>query len=266
MPAIQPSDISITYSGGSSNSNPLLSLGGDPSSVAIGSLINNLFRDVTSSEAATGYTDYRCFYIFNDSATETFYNVNVGIDSEESEGSNIYIGTIERDEIQTIQFAGSTTTGTFTLDYDSSITDPITWSGTYSILATNIQTALNDLSELSEVEVVSNGSGLFTVTFAGADGNKNHPLLDVDDNSLSASTTITIVSALKGSPINSISDLTANAETIPTGVSFGTDTLSIGHLMPSESIYVWLKRSTPEASAGINNDNVVLKITGQTQP
>lgn len=263
---IQPSDIIITYSGGSSNSNPLLSLGGDPSSIEIGSLINNLFRDITPSEASAGYVDYRCFYVFNDSSTETFYNVLTGIDSQVSGGSNILIGTIARDEVQTIQFTGSTTSGTFTLDYDGNITDSITWSGTYSILATNIETALNDLDELSEVEVVSNGSALFTITFTGEDGNRYHALLEEGTNSLSPSTTITISSTTTGSPINAISVLTDSPETAPTGISFDNDDISIGNLLPSDGFYAWLKRSTDADTEGINSDNAIIKISGQTQP
>jgi hypothetical protein len=56
-------------SGGASNSDPALSLGGLRSSTAITSdQLNNLFDDVTGDEAATGQTEYRCVYYRNEDA------------------------------------------------------------------------------------------------------------------------------------------------------------------------------------------------------
>lgn len=60
--AIQPTDIAFRLSGGSSNSNPLLSLGGVVSSVTASSTI---FDSVSGTEAASGDTEYRAIYVRN---------------------------------------------------------------------------------------------------------------------------------------------------------------------------------------------------------
>lgn len=79
--SILASDIKFYLSGGASNSNPNASLGGVKSSVAIvDDTLQNLFDNVTGAEHSAGDTNYRCFYVKNDSA-ETAYNVKIYIDT-----------------------------------------------------------------------------------------------------------------------------------------------------------------------------------------
>jgi hypothetical protein len=53
-------------SGGATNSDPALSIGGAKSSVALSaSALNNLFDDVTGDEATSGYDEYRLLYFQN---------------------------------------------------------------------------------------------------------------------------------------------------------------------------------------------------------
>ena len=66
--AIVSGDIVYRLSGGASNSDPSLSIGGAKSSVSAGS---NLFDALTSAEAAAGDIEYRCFYVHNAHATLT---------------------------------------------------------------------------------------------------------------------------------------------------------------------------------------------------
>lgn len=66
--AIVSGDIAYRLSGGASNSDPSLSIGGVKSSVSAGS---NLFDALTSAEAAAGDIEYRCFYVHNAHATLT---------------------------------------------------------------------------------------------------------------------------------------------------------------------------------------------------
>ena len=66
--AIVSGDIVYRLSGGASNSDPSLSIGGVKSSVSTGS---NLFDALTSAEAAAGDIEYRCFYVHNAHATLT---------------------------------------------------------------------------------------------------------------------------------------------------------------------------------------------------
>lgn len=82
-------DIEFRLSGGSSNSNPLLSTGGVMSSVeAVGS---TLFDAVSSAEALAGDTEYRCIYITNN-GDQTAIGVKVYIQANTpSAGTEITI-------------------------------------------------------------------------------------------------------------------------------------------------------------------------------
>lgn len=58
--------LAFQLSGGASNSDPNASLGGTHSSVALsGTAMNNLFDDVSASEASAGDTEYRAIDITN---------------------------------------------------------------------------------------------------------------------------------------------------------------------------------------------------------
>lgn len=79
---VAPSDIKIYYSGGASNSNPSASLGGTKSSVEVSNTpLNNLFDDVNETEASTGDTEYRCFYVQNTHGTDSLLNAAIYIAS-----------------------------------------------------------------------------------------------------------------------------------------------------------------------------------------
>ncbi|HJX79145.1 metallophosphoesterase family protein [Glutamicibacter sp.] len=74
--ALGSTDIKLHLTGGSSNSNPALSLGGNVSSVVITSgVMNNLFRRITESEASSGVTIFRCVAVKNHNATDIMRNV-----------------------------------------------------------------------------------------------------------------------------------------------------------------------------------------------
>lgn len=64
--SIVPSDIGMYLTGGSSNTNPNLSLGGNVSSTeVVSNELHKLFRRITDSEASSGVTLYRCVAIKN---------------------------------------------------------------------------------------------------------------------------------------------------------------------------------------------------------
>ena len=73
--AIVSTDIQYRLSGGASNAVTASSLGGVKSSVAA----SNYFDDVSSAEAGTGDTEYRCIYIHNAHATLTLIGAKVFI-------------------------------------------------------------------------------------------------------------------------------------------------------------------------------------------
>ena len=66
---IDIANIKYYLSGGASNADPLLSIGGAKSSVAVSATaLGNLFDPVTGDEAAAGVTKYRLVYLQNDDA------------------------------------------------------------------------------------------------------------------------------------------------------------------------------------------------------
>lgn len=92
--AIIASEIVMRLSGGSGNSNPNASLGGAISSTAlVDNTLNNLFDNVSGSEAEAGDVEYRCVYIHNNNASLTMQNSVAWIQTNTpSAGSAIDIG------------------------------------------------------------------------------------------------------------------------------------------------------------------------------
>lgn len=86
---LSATDIKFYLSGGTSNTDPNLSLGGVISSTEIvDNIDNNLFDDVTGDESASGDVEYRCIYIKNTHTTITLQNAVVYI-SQETPGDDI---------------------------------------------------------------------------------------------------------------------------------------------------------------------------------
>ena len=87
--AIVSTDIQYRLSGGSSNSDPAASLGGVKSSTAA----SNYFDDVSSSEAGTGDTEYRCIYVHNNHGTLSLIGAKVFIQTNTpSSDTDVAIG------------------------------------------------------------------------------------------------------------------------------------------------------------------------------
>lgn len=84
------------------------------------------------------------------------------------------------DEVQDITFDAVPTTGAFKLRFDLQETVDINFDDDN----TDIQTALNNLSNLSGVVVTGDYVSGFTISFEGADGEKDQTLLEVFDNTL----------------------------------------------------------------------------------
>jgi len=80
MPIIS-TDIVYRLSGGAGNSDPNASLGGVKSSTAVGAGLHNLFDVVSSAEASTGDTEYRCVYVHNNHGTLTMQSAKIWISS-----------------------------------------------------------------------------------------------------------------------------------------------------------------------------------------
>lgn len=66
---ISNANLKFYLSGGSSNTDPDLSLGGIRSTTTVSATaMNNLFDNVSAADATSGDTEYRCFYFRNEDA------------------------------------------------------------------------------------------------------------------------------------------------------------------------------------------------------
>lgn len=78
-------DIEYRLSGGAANTSPAASLGGAMSTVGGGvittAVLNNLFDDVSSTEATAGDIEYRGFYVKNNHGSITWESVVAWIES-----------------------------------------------------------------------------------------------------------------------------------------------------------------------------------------
>lgn len=275
---ITPSDFSFVYSGGASNSNPGKSLGGNPSNFFIVEGINNLFDDIDSSEAELGDVEYRSFYIFNDSSTESAY-IDVWVLSQIENGASIEIGITLADEVQKITFSPSSdiTGGTFKFEitYSSTTetTSDISWNADFDILAQNIEDALNALALFSDITVEKQGStGIFLATFSENDGNKSQPTLNPVDIMLTSTgdpADIAVVVNTIGSPINRIAPDIGTEKVPPTGISFSipdteSNAINVGLLKPFEGFPIWIKRTIETKIENLEPDGFSLRIKGTT--
>ena len=258
-------NIGFYLSGGVGNSDPNASLGGNPSSTQIEDIFNNLFDDVVGEQVEQGRTDYRCFYLVNDSG-DTLADLLLWIDFEYEFGSDVEIGLTLRNEIQRLSFVGIPSGGTFKLRVDSYITNNIAYDFNFNTLASNIQTAIRALPNGADAECSPVTSSTFNVEFAGSNRNHKYPLIILDTNNLigSGSPTITITSVQTGSPINLVQIDIDSATTPPTGITFFKPLVaspaSVGWLKPTEVVGVWVRRITdPEAEPQVL-DGFKLKI------
>lgn len=78
--AITATDIEFRLSGGAANSDPLLSLGGAKSSVAVTS--GTLMSTVTGAQASAGRTRYRGIYLHNNHGTLAYQSSGVWIGTD----------------------------------------------------------------------------------------------------------------------------------------------------------------------------------------
>jgi uncharacterized phage protein gp47/JayE len=92
------------------------------------------------------------------------------------------------DEVQTITFSGTPTSGSFAINFEDQVTSLINWNDTNA----DVQTALRALSNLSAVTVTGDFATGFVVTFAGADGKMNLDLMTTSSNTLDDGGPVTI--------------------------------------------------------------------------
>lgn len=260
------SDISIVLSGGSSNADPNLALGGDPSGSPITGYLNNLFDNESEDNSTTGRTDYRCFYVFNDNDADTFYGVKVWVASQVEGGASIKLGIPLVSDTQIVTISGDYNGGSLTLAYQSSNMD-LQGDGD---LAAQLQAALNNVPGLSGVIVTTTSPVAHTtnliVSFAPG---RHQPTLSLVDNSLTGGSSIdvNIKKSVDGGPINTIASPISSSVTPPTGITFTSPTVEnpviVGNLLPLDGFPVWVQRNCPPGAVGVPNDGAVIRLTGK---
>lgn len=276
---LSSSDIVIFFSGGSNNSNPDLSIGGDISSHIVPS--SRLFDNVAADQASSGYTDYRCIYFENISSTETLFNAQVYLDSQVVGSSDVLIGLETNNERQDIFITNATSvaSGTFIIqayDYFTDTTNQISvaMNPSISIWASNLQSAINSLPNLEDVVVIGSYLGstaYFTVNFSGSNSNRYYETFEFvsfSQSFLDVSSNMTIQKVSSGGPklktaAEIPSETTAPANVIFSETSSGS-TLAVGDLLPGEFFAVWCRRYVAPGSAALESDGFRIKLRGDT--
>ena len=272
-------DIIYVYSdptGDGTNSNPKLSLGGSPSVALIAG--NVIFSDVTGNQSAEGITQYRCIYIVNDSATDTFYNCLIYIAAQVVGGATVQIGFKEEAAIQLLFVTNSSliTGGDFTLTYTDYEPHEFTvsYDSDVEIWAENFQNELRNISGLEDVEVtaiydIDIDTTTFQIMFLGAASNRNQQIIEETSNDLTYSGEAPILSFesyVNGGPINAVADVIDVETTVPTGVAFTSASYNLGTFMPYDIVPVWIKRTVEPNTEGLENDGFTLRFRGDTTP
>jgi hypothetical protein len=264
--ATAATQINFFLSGGSGNSNPNRSIGGPPSAFPVLGSLNNLFADVTSAEAIAGKTDFRCFYVKNNSSTEYLYDIECYIDSQSSRGSSAEVGIAIVTDIQSIEIKGSVTSGNLILQYEQA-QFVVNWEGSAQNFQNNLISGLASIG-LEGVEVstsLSASSQNFNITFQGNQDKRNHQKLVVSQNNLEGAISVSILKLSEGQPINSNAPLLA-VETIPPAkVNFyaASQRVALGTLRPGDFVPIWIKRTTSPNTDFKENDYFVFKISGK---
>lgn len=269
MSNLTPDKLGFFLSGGPSNMNPLLSLGGQRSNSEVSAGLNSLFRDLTDDEARSGLTDYRCFYILNKAPSGTLYGASIHIESSDCGDQILSLGTARRAESQVISVVGPVFFGAVTFSFGGQQFSA-SWGGSPNAFAANLSSGLASIGVLgSEVNLSFSGStNKFTVAFGGLNNNRAQPLIQVVDNFLEGVTTpsIAVTRQTLGLPINTAAPQIATQSTPPAGVEFQATSpsskMTVGTLAPGDRMPVWIRRQTPAASDPKQGSNIVVRVSG----
>lgn len=270
--AFSSSDMSFTFSGGTTNSNPDKSLGGEPSVQPI--VGKRLFDDVQEDETKTGVTDYRCLYVHNDNNTDTLYNAQILVAYTVPGAVSVELGFDFENERQNITVTNATllTGGSMTLTY-SDVSNQydavIAFNASLSTWAANVQAALRAIPHLSDITISASYGGsdaIFEVDFVGSAAGRHHEVIVLKNggnNLLPGSTAnISIVKSVNGGPINRVADEIDVETTTPTNIVFTSLPRVIGDIRPLDSVPVWVKRIVPPNALPIENDGFTLRVKG----
>ena len=278
---IRPSDIKFFLSGGSTNTNPANSLGGDYSDTLVGTDINNLFEDISTLESSSGVIDYRCIYLFNkgQSSGDWIFDSTIWTSIQKNTPAQIDLGFNFSNDVQQVTISGNVTGGYIVFKYTDLIgdiysTQPVYYNTELSYFAYLIQTELNLLPTVAggiTCQIVQN-SGFITIiiTFAGDDGNKIQNLLGTTNGLTGASVTVSVKKLSDGGPINTLADRVGSSTTSPQGITFySTNENSkkiVGTLQQDEGFPIWIRRVIPNNALPSSLAGATLRFNGKIFP
>jgi hypothetical protein len=275
--AIGENDIILSYSGGSSNADPNLSLGGDISEQPI--LSTRLFNDVSEAQSASGSINYRCIYLNNHSSDGYLYNSTINVVYTNSSdvvvevgiGSSNDISLISTNDRQivTIINGPNATGGNFTLTFKNVVDYDVVvyWNADLATFSNNFQNALRLIPDLQNVQVsasILSPNIVFEVDFTG--GRYYDPFVLKSNNLICIYTTYIFISkAVNGYPFNSKASEIDVETTPPANISFYSS-VAVGKIQPLDALPIWIKRTVPPNAAAVQNDGFTLNIEGHGLP
>jgi len=270
MTYIEIEDILFVFSGGAGNNNADNSLGGGASVFEISNSVNNLFDNISDDETDAGLIDYRCFYLSNDSSSNTLFETTAWITDLSTGGSSLALG-IEppKTDIQHVTVTQGATGGSLTLNYEGDNftfnydANEITW-------AQNFEDSLNALDGVTDanVDYISvDFNDRFIVTFGGTYDQRKHTLLTLVSNDLTGGVSVTLAKHTDGSPIQTTAIIIAVNTATPTNVQFSTPTeaspITIGAIKPGDVVPFWIRRTTVAGTDAIRNDGFGFRLVGK---
>lgn len=276
--ALFDGDIKLFYSGGAGNNDPDASIGGDISNIPLTS--TRIFDLVTSSQATSGVTDYRCMYFNNISEVDSLHNSIVYIESQTELGAEVAIGVESFDERQDVYVtnAKSVSSGSFTMRHydfftDSDIDFSVDMNPDISVWASNFQSAIRAVTGLDTVTVNASYYGTtaqFSVLFGGNVSGKRYyeslTLVSLSQSFLDVGSSLSVIEVFKGSPKLKVAEEISSEITMPANISFIPTSMSspinIGEFKAGEFFAVWVKRVVAAGTAPMENDGFRIKIKG----
>lgn len=276
--ALFDGDIKLFYSGGAGNNDPDASIGGDISNIPLTS--TRIFDLVTSSQATSGVTDYRCMYFNNISEVDSLHNSIVYIESQTELGAEVTIGVESFDERQDVYVtnAKSVSSGSFTMRHydfftDSDIDFSVDMNPDISVWASNFQSAIRAVTGLDTVTVNASYYGTtaqFSVLFGGNVSGKRYyeslTLVSLSQSFLDVGSSLSVIEVFKGSPKLKVAEEISSETTMPANISFIPTSMSspinIGEFKAGEFFAVWVKRVVAAGTAPMENDGFRIKIKG----
>lgn len=259
-------DIDFVYSGGTNNTDPAKSIGGFPSINPINGISNNLFTNVKREDSENGYIDYRCFYVFNNSETDSLYNVSIYFEDQTTGVSNCELGVAKSTDVQILSLSLTPTSGSFTIKYDNYVTGEIYWNSDSFAFQRNIEDALNGLDVLSGVSVSRLSDNNYSISFLGDNNYRNHSLLQTQSINLIPNTSVNFEKSLEGQPINSIAANLPTSSTPPYGVNFyetnNFSKIMVGDLYPGDGFPIWIKRTSLGSVSNDETNGFTFRLNG----